>query len=135
MAVKAVSLMKSVRLTRFIMLRGANKDLKDKKGKTPSDLINDIEDDDNDRLKNELRVIMGPPGKMDCLMLTPPNRLTRKKPTCMLSYLAFFTFVTTLKVLIVYARISLWCVSMDVAFTFLTIFFLLMTSCTQPGHV
>ena len=127
--------MKSVRLARFIMLRGADKDLKDKKGKTASDLIKDIEDDDNDRLKNELRVIMGPPGRMDCLMLSPPNRLTRKKPTCMLSYLFFFTFVMTLKVLIVYARISFWCVSMDVVFTICTVFFLLMTSCTQPGHV
>jgi palmitoyltransferase ZDHHC13/17 len=78
---------------------------------------------------------MGPPGKMDCLMLSPPNRLTRKKPTCMISYLTFFLAVTTLKVLIIYARISAWCLCLDIAFTFFTIFFLLMTNCTQPGHV
>jgi len=135
LAVKAVSMMKNVRLARFIMLRGADKDITDKKGKTASDLIKDIEDDDDDKLKNDLRVIMGPPGRMDCLMLSPPNRLTQKKPGCMLSYLLFFTTVTALKVLIVYARISPWCTIADMVFTFFTVFFLLLTSCTQPGHV
>jgi hypothetical protein len=105
--------------------------LKDKRGKTAEDLIEELEDDeDSARLKNDLRVIMGPPGRMDCLMLTPPNRLTRRKPTCMSSYLLFFTAVATLKILIVYARISPWCTIMDLTFTFLTIFFLFMTNCT-----
>ena len=57
LAVKAVSMMKSNRLARFIMLRGADKDLKDKKGKTPIALIEEIEaeDDNDERLKADLR--------------------------------------------------------------------------------
>lgn len=98
-------------------------------------MIDEIEDDEDNQLKNELRVIMGPPSRLDCLMLSPPNRLTHKKPQCMISYLVFFTAVTTLKVLIVYARISPWCVILDGCFTIMTVVFLMLTSCTQPGHV
>lgn len=124
--------MKSCRLVRFLMLRGANKDVKDKNGKKPEELIPDVTEA---KLRNELTTILGPPSRLDCLMLSPPNRLTKKKPNCMITYLALFMGMWLFKFLVVYGRLYRSFMWIDITMTFLCLFFLMMTNCTGGGRV
>jgi ankyrin repeat protein len=45
LAVCSIESMKTTRLVRFVLLRGAEKEIKDKKGKTPIDYTRNITDD------------------------------------------------------------------------------------------
>ena len=82
--------MKTTRLVRFIMLRGADKTIKDKTNKTPIECIEEVGDAEN---RAELGKMLGDPSKLECLMLQPPNRLTYKNPTTIRIYITVFMVV------------------------------------------
>lgn len=58
--------MKTTRLVRFIMLRGADKTVRDKTNKTPVDCIVDVNEVN---CKADLEKMLGEPSKFECLML------------------------------------------------------------------
>ena len=78
---------------------------------------------------------MGPPGKMDCLMLTPPNRLTRKNACTMGVYVTLFVFCHVILVFQVYPRVP-WPISAtELLLAILCLIFLFATNCTSPGII
>jgi len=94
--------MKTTRLVRFLLLRGAEKDIKDKNGKIPIELSRNATEEN---LRLELEGMMGPPGKLECLMLTPPTRLTNKNPCTMIIYICVFFVSHAILLLMVYPRL------------------------------
>jgi len=77
LAVKSVETLKSSRPVRTLLIRGANRDVKDNNGKTP---IEHVENISNLVLQNELRSMLKEPHDCSCLMLKTPLKLTRKSP-------------------------------------------------------
>ena len=77
------------RMVRFLMLKGADKTIVDKKGRNAMDCAKDVL---SEALRNELVRILGPPGKLECLMLSPPTSLTFKNRGTMTIYVCFFIF-------------------------------------------
>jgi hypothetical protein len=78
-------------------MRGAPRDIKSKKGKTPLDLVKDIEDE---RLKEELRSALEDSGRCECLMLKTPLKKTEKSLSLPVAFLSFFNLVYVILILI-----------------------------------
>jgi hypothetical protein len=124
--------MKTTRLVRFIMLRGADKTITDKTHKTPWDCIEEVADDDN---KADLRKMLGEPSKFECLMLQPPNRLTHKNPTTIRIYITVFVVIFAIQFLLVFPRLPFYMVVLNCTLSFLTLTFLTCVNCIAPGYV
>lgn len=71
-------------------MRGAPRDIKSKKGKTPLDLVKDIQ---SESLQHELRVALEDNNSCDCLMLKTPLKKTEKSLTLPVAFLTFFNLV------------------------------------------
>jgi len=125
--------MKSTRLVRFIMLRGADKTIRDCNDKTPVELVKENIEEDN--LKADLYKILGPPGALDCLMLSPPNRLTHKNSSTMGLYVSVFVICHIILILWVYPRLPLVVDAVEFTLAALCMLFLTLASCTNPGFV
>jgi ankyrin repeat protein len=64
LAVKAVSTAENIRAVKALLIKGASREIKDKKGKTALDLVETL---NNARLQRQLTKILSPPSKMTCL--------------------------------------------------------------------
>lgn len=71
-------------------MRGAPRDIKSKRGRTPLDLVQDIE---SDALKAELRAALEDNGTCECLMLKTPLKKTEKSLSLPVAFLSFFNLV------------------------------------------
>jgi hypothetical protein len=49
--------------------------------------------------------MLGPPGKLDCLMLSTPTRKIRKQPTTLLVFIALFIIVQAIVVVNIYTHL------------------------------
>ena len=79
--------------------------------------------------------MLGPPGKLECLMLTPPTRLTHKKPCTMIIYVCLFIFSHAILLLMVYPRLP-WELSLtEFLLAILCMVFMLLSSFTKPGYI
>ena len=115
------------------MLRGADKEIKDCNDKIPIDLVKDVVEEEH--LRADLYKILGPPGALDCLMLSPPNRLTHKNSCTMTIYVSIFVFCHLILLTLVYPRLP-WPVSLaEFTLALLTLMFMSLASCTNPGFV
>jgi ankyrin repeat protein len=101
LAVKSVETLKSVRPVRSLLIRGASRNVKDKNGRTPADLIKSCMSEPEGGLAYELRSMLQEPRDCSCLMIKTPLKLMRKSPrmTIMfsiiisLSYLIMLVFI------------------------------------------
>ena len=124
--------MKTTRLVRFIMLRGADKTIKDKTNKTPIECIDEVGDEDNRR---ELQKMLGDPSKFECLMLQPPNRLTHKNPTTIRIYLIVFITVYAIQFFLVFPRLPFYMLILNTALSLIVLILLSCVNCIAPGYV
>ena len=90
LAVKSSEQLKTGRPLRALLMRGAPRDIKSKKGKTPLDLVKDIE---SDALRQELRAALEDNGRCECLMLKTPLKKTEKSLSLPVAFLSFFNLV------------------------------------------
>ena len=125
--------MKTIRVVRFVLLRGPDMELRDKNGKSALDMVADLTADDH--IKNDLSRMLGPPGKLDCLMLTPPNRLTHKNPCTMGMYLTALISTHLILAFLVYPRTPWPIDATEFLLFILCLLFLLLTNCTKPGYI
>lgn len=61
--------MKTTRPVRALLIRGAPRDIKDEKGRTPADLISDLS---SESMRQTLKEDLDNPRTVDCLMLKQP---------------------------------------------------------------
>ena len=126
LAVRSVETMQTTRLVRFVMLRGAERDIKDKNGKIPIELTNTVTEDN---LRQELERMLGPPGKLECLMLTPPIRLTHQNSCTMITYICIFVFSHAILLLMVYCRLPWYLGLTEFVLGVFCLLFLTLSSC------
>ncbi len=72
------------------MLRGADTTILNYEGMSAYELADEIQ---SKSLQQEVKKMLGPPGKLDCLMLSPPTRLIHKKPTTLIWFMILFMLV------------------------------------------
>lgn len=52
--------------------------------------------------------MLGPPGALDCLMLSTPTRKMNKKATTLVFFAALFLIIQTIEVINIYPHLNLW---------------------------
>lgn len=77
-------------------MRGAPRNIKSKRGKTPLDLVKDIE---SEHLRAELKAALEDNGRCECLMLKTPLKKTEKSLSLPVAFLSFFNLVYILLIL------------------------------------
>jgi hypothetical protein len=81
-------------------MRGANRNIRDKRGNKPIDLVNDIQSDD---LQKELRGnLEDSSGCCDCLMLKTQLKKTEKSLTMPIAFLLFFDGIFAVLILFIF---------------------------------
>lgn len=95
LAVRSVEQVESTRMVRFLMVRGANKNIPDNKGNLPADLIADIR---SPNLARELSKMLGRGALCDCLMLKAQTRYIKRSSKTMMVYSLMFIFVLIVEV-------------------------------------
>ena len=99
LAVRFVDQSENTRAVRLILLRGASKTIEEKMGRIPIDLVSEIRNQD---FANDVRRMLSPPKALDCLMLSPPTRLVRKKVTNLVVFAVLFFSVILIEVFIAF---------------------------------
>jgi ankyrin repeat protein len=75
LAVKSVETLRSTRPVRSLLIRGCSRDARDKNGRRPVDLIDQIS---IPSLADELKSMLKPPKGCSCFMIKTPLKLMRK---------------------------------------------------------
>ena len=105
LAVRNVDISENTRSVRLILLRGASKTIKDKNGLIPMDLVEEIKNQD---FSNDVTRMLSKPGALDCLMLSPPTRLVRKKATNLVIFLILFLGIILIEIFITLPHMKIW---------------------------
>jgi hypothetical protein len=69
------------------------------------DLVQEIK---SGELATEVRRMLSPPGALDCLMLSPPTRLVKKKVTNLVVFVFLFFGVILIEIFITLPYMSIW---------------------------
>jgi hypothetical protein len=80
-------------------MRGAPKDIADKQGKLPIDLVHEIK---NESLQRELLAALQDEGSCDCLMLKTQLKKTERSMKMPILFLAFFDFIYAVLILLLF---------------------------------
>lgn len=102
LAVKYVKEAETTRMVRFLMLRGANTSIKNNNNKLPIDYKYEIE---TNSWYNDVVKLLGPPGKLDFLMLTTPTRKIKRRPILLGLLMTLFVLVQTASVINIYPHL------------------------------
>ena len=114
-------------------MRGADKTIKDKLGRTPLDLAKELEDK---KVQTEIRMFLEAESKYDCLMLKTPLKRTEKSFSMPIAFLVFFDSIYGLATLFLFPIWKdEWRVYMTNLLGFLTIVFWFRTSFSDPGII
>ena len=87
------------------MLRGSKTDIPNCEGKTPIELVERVDDEN---MQRDLMKMLGPPGALDCLMLSTPTRKTPKTPKTLFVFLAMYLMTETCEVVNIYPHLPYW---------------------------
>lgn len=93
-------------MVRFILIRGADTTITNKQGQTPMQLA--VSEITTANLKKDVIKMLGPPGSLDCLMLSTPTRKMNKKPTTLILFIALFVIIQAIVVLNIYPHLRNW---------------------------
>lgn len=85
LAIKSVEQLRSTRPVRTLLVRGARRDAKDKTGRLPVDLLDQINDD---IIRQELRQMLKEPKVCSCFMVKTPLKLMRKSMSTPLFFIS-----------------------------------------------
>lgn len=99
LAVKSVDALKSTRPVRSLLIRGASRDAKDKQGRKPVELLEQVT---NPVLQNELRHMLKKPRVCSCFMIKTPLKLMRKSLSTPLFFMGLITLSYILLLLCVF---------------------------------
>ena len=114
-------------------MRGADKTIRDKAGRTPLDLAMQLEDK---KVQTEIRMFLEAESKFDCLMLKTPLKRTEKSFSMPIAFLVFFDSIFGLATLFLF---PIWQDEKRVYLTttlgLLTILFWFRTSFSDPGII
>ena len=101
-------------------------------GRTPIDMAQEIQ---NQEYAKDARRMLSPPGALDCLMLSPPTRLVRKKPTNLVIFALLFIGVIFIELLITFPFLQLWQIIINIIFTVVCAICLVLSVVTDPGYL
>lgn len=79
--------------------------------------------------------MLGPPSKLDCLMLTPPMRLVRKKPTTLILMVCFFAAAVILEFFYSFPYIRVGWIGFNLTLTLITAVSLFLACYKDPGFI
>lgn len=133
LAIKYADKAETTRMVRFLLIRGVNTELKNKQGKTPLQIA--MEEVTNSRLQADIRNMLGPPGALDCLMLSTPNRLVVKSPKTLIFFVALFTTTQVIEILNIYPHLRTWQVIADAVIVFTCAAALTLSVAKDPGYL
>jgi hypothetical protein len=121
-----------VRCIRFLLLRGANKNIRDNNGKLPIDYCDTI---DNARLLQEATTLLGKPSRCDFLMLKPATRKMRRSPTTMIFFLCLFATCMLIQITMTFPYLSTVQIAINLTCSIICTVFLFLSSFKQPGYL
>ena len=90
LAVKSCEELKSTRPVRFLLIAGASRLIADSDGKIPRDYADLISEE---KLRRELKEMLGVPTRCSCLMLSTPLTKIGKSPKTMIFYICLWLVV------------------------------------------
>ena len=79
--------------------------------------------------------MLSPPGTFDCLMLSPPTRLVRKKPTNLVIFSLLFLGVILIELMITLPFLQTWQVIVNAVSTLTCIVSLVLSVTIDPGYL
>lgn len=79
--------------------------------------------------------MLGPPGKLDCLMLSTPTRKTAKSKTTLFFFISLFTLVQTIVVLNIYPHLQYWQIAANATIVLICWFTLFLSVVRNPGYL
>ena len=79
--------------------------------------------------------MLSPPGALDCLMLSPPTRLVRKKPTNLVIFSLLFLGIVLIELMVTLPFLSYWQVAINAVSTLTCMVCLSLSVSTDPGYL
>ena len=114
------------------MLRGPPLGELNLEGRTPLEMTDDIQ---TESLRRDAKRMLGPPGALDCLMLSTPTRKTIKSPRTLIVFIVMYVIVMFCEVLAVFPHMPLWVVYLMLATVLYNVLMLTITVCMNPGYL
>jgi hypothetical protein len=130
--VKRINESESVRGLKFLLLKGARKDIRDKDGRTAFDYCGLIE---NERLRSEAIILLKKPKRLDCLVLTPPTRKINRNWKTIAVLLSMLMFAITVQVFMIFPYLATWGIILNLAVTLASLISLVLCTVKQPGRL
>lgn len=131
-AVQYVDDAETTRLVRFLILRGASTSIKNNKGELANDLVKNIE---TKKFAKDVSNLLGPPGKLDFLMLSTPVRKMKRNSYVLIFQTILILLIQTVEVLNIYPHLYLWQVGVNAFFALFMVFNLILAICRDPGYL
>jgi palmitoyltransferase len=132
LACKYVDDAETIRLVRFLMLKGASTTIRNKKQELPINIAEKIEDP---KMRAEVLKILGPPGTFDFLMLSTPTRKMPRRPVLLTIFFALFATIQACEIVNIYPHLRYWQIACNAAICLLCVSFALMAVCSDPGNL
>jgi len=119
-------------MVRFILIRGASTTIRNKAGQTAMELAEEIK---APNLKRDVVKMLGPPGSLDCLMLSTPTRKVNRQSTTLILFAALFFIVQSIVVINVYPHLNLWQLICNAAIVLICVIALTLSVVRDPGYL
>jgi len=101
-------------------------------GRTPIDMVSEI---NNSNFSKDVRRMLSPPGALDCLMLSSPTRLVRKKATNLVVFVLLFVGVILIEIFITLPFMAVWQIVVNAGFTLVCLVTLVLSVSLDPGYI
>ena len=101
-------------------------------GRTPMNFISEIK---SDAYARDVRRMLSPPGTLDCLMLSSPTRLVRKKSTNLLIFIFLFLGVLLIEIFITLPFLAIWQIIVNALSTLVCLISLMFSVNLDPGYI
>ena len=79
--------------------------------------------------------MLSPPGALDCLMLSPPTRLVRKKPTNLFVFSFLLVGIMLIELIITVPFLKIWQIAINASSTITCLVCLALSVATGPGYL
>jgi hypothetical protein len=79
--------------------------------------------------------MLSKPGALDCLMLSPPTRLVRKKATNLVIFLILFLGIILIEIFITLPHMQIWQIALNGSFTLICLITLYLAVSRDPGYL
>lgn len=113
-------------------LKGAATDILNRDAQTALELNSEVK---TPELKAEIAKMLGRPSPLECLMLSPPTRKTKKSPKTLLVFLSLFAVIQFCEITNIYPHLSSWQIYLNAATVALCLLFLAITVLSDPGYI